>query len=169
MHNVTVSANFKKRAWRAVFSILLFIATYLLLFALALAICAGFGFAAIALFMFKATAITVMLGLALLACGLAIVFFMVKFAFAKNRSDYSGLTEIDVSKEPKLEAAIRRLTTEIGTPFPKKIFLSHEVNASVFYDSGFWSMFLPVSKNLHIGMGLVNATTVSEFRGIMAH
>jgi hypothetical protein len=43
------------------------------------------------------------------------------------------------------------------------------VNASVFYDSSFWSMFLPIQKNLTIGMGLINTTTKQELKAILSH
>ena len=71
--------------------------------------------------------------------------------------------------QPKLFAFIRQLTTEANAPFPKRIFISADVNAAVFYNSSFWSMFLPVKKNLKIGLGLVNALNVSEFKAVMAH
>src|SRR6202012_5732895 len=35
--------------------------------------------------------------------------------------------------------------------------------------SSFWSMFLPVRKNLEIGLGLVNSINISEFKAVMAH
>ncbi|MGV3541308.1 MAG: M48 family metalloprotease, partial [Rufibacter sp.] len=46
---------------------------------------------------------------------------------------------------------------------------SAEVNAAVFYDSSFWSMLLPVKKNLVIGLGLVNSVNITEFKAILAH
>ncbi len=55
------------------------------------------------------------------------------------------------------------------TNFPKKVYLTAEVNASVFYDSSFWSMFLPIKKNLIIGLGLVNTVTKEELKAILAH
>lgn len=33
-----------------------------------------------------------------------------------------------------------------------------------FYDSGLWSMLLPIQKNLEIGHGLVNSVTKSELK-----
>jgi Zn-dependent protease with chaperone function len=64
---------------------------------------------------------------------------------------------------------IYALAEEIGAPKPKKIFLSPDVNAAVFYHSSFWSMFLPVRKNLKIGLGLVNSLNVSELKAVIAH
>lgn len=61
------------------------------------------------------------------------------------------------------------MVQEVGTDQPKKLFLSNDVNAFVNYNSPFWSMFFPVRKNLTIGMGLINTTTVSELKAILAH
>ena len=64
---------------------------------------------------------------------------------------------------------IYQIVKEAGTNPPKKVYLSHEVNASVFYDSSFWSMFLPIQKNLTIGMGLINTTTTQELKAVLSH
>ncbi|MFN3753837.1 M48 family metalloprotease [Flavobacterium sp.] len=169
MPTVKISPKFKSQAYKAIFSIVLFIIVYLLLFLLAVGIFVGCGYAAIALIAAKPSFITLMLGLGIIGAGFFILYFMVKFLFAKNTSDYSYLTEINLTEEPELYKMIQELVEEIGTDFPNKIYISPQVNASVFYDSGFWSMFFPVKKNLHIGMGLVNATTVTELKGILAH
>jgi Zn-dependent protease with chaperone function len=64
---------------------------------------------------------------------------------------------------------IEDIVSQVGSKFPKKIYLSSEVNASVFYDSSFWSMFFPVKKNLLIGIGLVNMTAKDELKAILSH
>src|SRR5690606_16051535 len=98
-----------------------------------------------------------------------ILYFLIKFIFATNKTDTSDFIEITQDEQPELFAMIHDLVKEIETDFPQKVFLSHNVNASVFYDSTFWSMFFPVRKNLQIGLGLVNAVTLSEFKAIIAH
>ncbi|MBF6642022.1 M48 family metalloprotease [Flavobacterium sp. J49] len=169
MPTVKISPKFKSQAYKAIFSIVLFIIVYMLLLVLAVGIFVGCGYGAITMIGFKPSFITLMLGIGIIGVGFFILFFMVKFLFAKNKTDYSYLTEINLKDEPELYNMIQELVDEIGTDFPKKIYISPQVNASVFYDSGFWSMFFPVKKNLHIGMGLVNATTVTELKGILAH
>src|SRR5690606_1667330 len=94
---------------------------------------------------------------------------LVKFLFKSNKIDRSGLFEIKKSDQPRLFEFVTRIAEETHTPLPKKIYVSADVNASVFYDSTFWSMFFPVRKNLQIGLGLVNAVTLSEFKAIIAH
>ena len=44
-----------------------------------------------------------------------------------------------------------------------------DVNAAVFYNESLLSLFLPASKNLVIGLGLVNRLNLSEFKAVLAH
>lgn len=169
MSTVKISPKFKSQVYKAIFSIALFIIVYLALLVLAVGIFIGCIYVAVAMISTVPNFVTVMLGISIIGVGFFILYFMVKFLFAKNKTDYSYLTEVNLNDEPELFQMIQELVNEIGTDFPKKVYLSGQVNASVFYDSGFWSMFLPVKKNLHIGMGLVNATTVTELKGILAH
>lgn len=166
---VEISEKFKKQATKAIFSILLFVLVYLILLLISIALFVASIYSAVFIIGAKPSFFTLMLGLGLVAVGFFIVFFMLKFIFKKNETDNSAFTEININEEPELKKMIENLVNEVGTDFPKRIYLSHEVNASVFYHSSFWSMFLPVKKNLHIGLGLVNSTTVSEFKGILAH
>lgn len=169
MQNVAVTPQFKKKAYRAILSIVLFVATYIALMALAVGLAILCGYAAIYILSLNVSIITIMLALGCLGVGLLTLFFLIKFMFTRNKADLSGFTEITRSEEPGIFALIDSVVQEAGTDFPKKVYISHEVNASVFYDSGFWSMFLPVRKNLHIGMGLMNTVTVDELKGIIAH
>lgn len=104
-----------------------------------------------------------------MAVGVSVIVFLVKFIFAVARDENSQRVEITEEQHPRLYAFVRRLTTETQTPFPKKIFISPSVNACVFYNSSFWSMFFPVRKNLEIGLGLVNSINISEFKAVVAH
>jgi len=112
---------------------------------------------------------TVMIGIGLASLGVLISYFLIKFLFKKHITDRSDLTEITRNNEPKLFQMIDEIVKEAGTDFPKKVYLAYDVNASVFYDSSFWSMFLPIKKNLIIGVGLVNACTKQELKAILAH
>jgi Zn-dependent protease with chaperone function len=163
------SSAFRKEAVKALGAILLFVVTYALLVAAAFGLaflCAAGGIGLIAL---KPMGITIMIGLGLAGVGVMVVFFLFKFLFKRHKVDRSGLVEIKEKDHPRLFEFIRTLAKETQTPFPKRIYLSPEVNASVFYDSSFWSMFLPVRKNLLIGLGLVNCVNISEFKAIIAH
>ncbi|MHA3788722.1 M48 family metalloprotease [Flavobacterium hauense] len=169
MKTIGISKEFKRSAQKAILSIVLFIFTYISLVVLAVGLTIACGYGGVMLIALRPSFATLMLGLGCISIGLLILFFMVKFVFSKNKTDRSQLIEIKQQDEPQLFAFIKEIVDETGTDFPKKIYISSEVNASVFYDSSFWSMFLPVKKNLHLGVGLMNSVTVDEFKGIVAH
>lgn len=168
-NTVKVSANFKKMTQKSIFAILLFILVYvvLLLFAVGLTIvCVAAAFMLVA---FKPMFLTFGLGIGLVSLGVLILIFLFKFIFKTHKNNVSHLIEITKKDEPKLFQFIEEIVKEVGTDFPKKIYLSSDVNACVFYNSNFWSMFFPVRKNLQIGMALVNSVTEHEFKAILAH
>lgn len=168
-HTVRVSPNFKKKTSETIQAIIVFIIIYLLLVLFAIALTGISGYAGIMLILFKPMWITLLLGAGLILMGLLVLIFLVKFIFHKSKTNLSGLLQIKRSDAPGLFSVIDEVAAEVGTKKPKKIYLSPEVNAYVFYDSSFWSMFLPIKKNLTIGVGLMNSMTVSEFKAILAH
>ncbi|MBE9466488.1 M48 family metallopeptidase [Dyadobacter subterraneus] len=169
MQQIKVSENFKKMTLKAIGSIVLFIVTYFVLVILAVALTILCGILGFALVSSKINSITIMLSIGLVSMGILILIFLVKFIFKRHVTDLSHLTEITRNEEPALFRMIEDIVKEVQTDFPKKVYLSTDVNASVFYDSSFWSMFLPVKKNLQIGVGLVNTVSVIELKAILAH
>lgn len=166
---IQTSADFRKKGQAAIFSIILFIIVYILLFISAIALTAACVTGGIMLIVAKPMFFTLMIGLGLASFGLLIFYFLIKFLFKKHINDRSYLTEIKQKDEPELFVMINEIVKQTGTDFPKKVYLSYDVNASVFYDSTFWSMFLPIKKNLTIGIGLVNVCTKQELKAILAH
>lgn len=167
--NIEVSASFKKMTTRAILSIVLFLIVYILLLLLSIGITVLCVIGAFYLITIRPSFITLGLGVGLASLGFFILAFLFKFMFKQHKIDRSHLTEITAETEPKLFQFIATIVNEVGTDFPKKIYLSADVNASVFYDSSFWSMFFPVKKNLQIGLGLVNGISEQEFKAILAH
>lgn len=163
------SNEFKKAARKAIFAILLFMLSYFLLFALSIGLVVLCGALGIGLIALKPGVITLGLGIGLIGLGIIVFVFLVKFIFKKHKIDRSHLIELKEEDAPLLYEEIRDIVDKVQTTFPKKIYLSHEVNACVFYDSTFLSMFFPVKKNLQIGMALVNSTSRTELKAILAH
>lgn len=163
------TASFKREAWKVGGALLLFFLVYFLLFAGAIALAAGLGYMGFILVVSYPRLITIVIGLGMVVTGLLVIFFLIKFLFTSSKTDHSQMVEVKEAELPQLFHFIRAITEEVGAPFPKKIFLSPEVNASVFYNSSFWSMFFPVKKNLVIGLGLVNSISLREFQAVMAH
>lgn len=166
---IQVSEDFKKKSKSAVLAITIFVMVYILLFLFTVLLTVACVVGGILLIIAKPMFLTLMLGAGAIGTGVFIFFFIIKFLFKKHINDRSHLTEITRSQEPELFKMIDEIVKETETDFPKKIYLSYDVNASVFYDSSFWSMFLPIKKNLTIGVGLVNTSTKQELKAILSH
>lgn len=163
------SPLYRAEVAKCILAVLFFIVVYLALLAASVTLalfCIKLG---LGIFEQVRGTLVLLAGGGIILIGLLILFFVLKFLFSSNKMDRSNLVQITEEDQPQLFDFIRRITLETQAPFPKKIYLSNEVNASVFYDSTFWSMFLPVRKNLLIGLGLVNSVTLSEFKAILAH
>lgn len=161
--------QFVKQVYRSIAAIVLFVVTYVALFVAALALATGACILGVSVMSFGKSFLILLCGLGIIIAGLMLVFFIIKFMFKRTPVNNGGRIEISRDEQPDLFAFIDRLTDETGAQKPKKIFISAVVNASVSYNSSFWSMFLPVRKNLNIGLGLVNALNMSEFKAVMAH
>jgi Zn-dependent protease with chaperone function len=95
--------------------------------------------------------------------------FLLKNFFKRHKTDKALQIEITEHEQPVLFAFIHRLCEETRAPFPRRVYLSPDVNAAVFYNTSILSLFLPTPKNLLIGLGLVNSLTLSEFKAVLAH
>lgn len=98
-----------------------------------------------------------------------LVIVLLKGLFARRRMSRDALLEITASDEPDLFAFIQRIAQETGAPLPSKVYLSSDVNASVFFDVGLLNLIFPSRKNLIVGLGLVNALTLDELKAVVAH
>jgi len=166
---IVLSAAFRKQVSKVIGSIILFLFVYLLLVLAAAGLAVGCFYLGLALIVALPKLFTVIIGLGMMCLGVSVIYFLIKFIFATTKDENSSRVEITEEEQPRLFAFIRQLSKETHTPLPKKIFISPNVNACVFYNSSFWSMFLPVKKNLEIGLGLVNSINASEFKAVVAH
>lgn len=163
------SANFKKEVKKVLLSIVLFFIVYVLLIIAAIVLAIACLYAGAFVMFNSGHLIGIIAGLGIMSIGIMVFIFLIKFIFSVKKYDESGTITVTEAEQPVLFGFIRQLTADTQTPFPKKIVLSPEVNASVFYNDSFWSMIFPVRKNLQIGLGLVNCLTLSEFKAVMAH
>lgn len=166
---IQLSKEFRNQATRTIIAIIFFVLTYLSILVLTIGLTIFCITGSILLITAKPMILTIVLGIGLASLGILILIFLLKFIFKTHKIDRSHLIEINESQEPRLFNMIREIVLEVGTSFPKKVYLSSDVNASVFYDSSFWSMFLPIKKNLQIGLGLVNTVTEEELKAILSH
>ncbi|SDM98746.1 M48 family metallopeptidase [Siphonobacter aquaeclarae] len=163
------SPEYKKHVRKVIGGILLFILTYFLVLVAAIVLFAALWWLLVFLTENSRISLLLFAWVGLLGFGGMTLFFLIKFLFTWQKTDVSGMIEIREADEPLLFEFVYRTAREAHAPLPRKIFLSPEVNAAVFYDSTFWSMFLPVRKNLIIGLGLVNALTISELKAVVGH
>jgi len=147
----------------------LFFIVYILLMLLSVALAIGCLYAGVFVMFGTGSVIGLIAGLGIISIGIMVFIFLIKFVFSVKKHDESGTVALTEQEQPDLFAFIRQLTTDTQTPFPKKIVISPEVNACVYYNDSFWSMIFPVKKNLQIGLALVNSLNLSEFKAVMAH
>jgi Zn-dependent protease with chaperone function len=167
--DITPSPTFRAQTLRAIAAVLGFMLTYLLLLVAAVLLTLATLYGAMHIILFRPGTATILIGAGVASLGILVLVFLVKFIFSSSSSESGNRVAVTAREEPALFAMIEELVREVGTQRPKRVYLSTEVNASVFYDSSFWSMFLPVKKNLVIGLGLMNTVTVTELRAILAH
>lgn len=161
----SISSSYKMKALLAVAGIILFITCY---FAM-LAAFAWLLYYSITYEIETVNRYTIILKLASIAGSGMMLFFGVKFMFKKGQKFDGNDIEITPQTEPELYEFIQQLIKETGAPKPKKIGINNDVNAFVYYNSTFLSLFFPAKKNLMIGMGLMNALNLSEFKAVLAH
>lgn len=167
--NIEISKEFKDTATKAIISIIIFLLFYITILSASiygvwLAIQAG-----MAIMSNRPTFGSLFIGILIMGFAGSILFFLIKFIFKSNKYDRSKYIEITKEDEPKLFAFVKEIVDDVAVDFPKKIYLTNEVNACVFYDSNFLSMFMPVRKNLMLGLGLINTCTELELKAIIAH
>lgn len=95
--------------------------------------------------------------------------FLFKNLFKRERAEKTYDIELFEEEQPQLFDFIGRLCEETGAPFPHRVFVNYEVNAYVSYDKSLFHLFVPAPKNLTIGLGIVNAVNVTEFKALLAH
>ncbi|WP_288243305.1 M48 family metallopeptidase [uncultured Chryseobacterium sp.] len=164
-----ISPAYRTKLISAIISISVFFIVYFVLILISLALIFLLGYGAVKIIALHANYLTLVLALGLFSIGLIVFYFLIKFIFIKNTYSTRHLIEVDRNKQPELFALIDEIVAETAVKMPGKVFLSPDVNASVSYNSVFWSMFLPVKKNLTIGVGLINSTTVGELKAVLAH
>jgi Zn-dependent protease with chaperone function len=102
-----------------------------------------------------------------LFAGLVLVFFMVKPLFARRVSQAQPLA-LNPGAEPLLFAFVTRLCQAVGAPFPTRIDIDCQMNASASFRRGMFS-FLGNDLVLTIGLPLAASLNVREFAGVLAH
>lgn len=165
----TISTSYKKEVLNSALLVIVFFLIYALLIFISLVLIVILGYFALQIIRFNFSYWTAIIALGIFSIGVFIFIFLIKFIFSSFKNDNVSLIEINRTHEPDLFKLIDEVVENVGTSSPKKVFLSPDVNAFVNYNNTFWSMFLPVKKNLTIGFGLINTTSIIELKGVLAH
>ena len=168
--------NIKSAVWNVLFRIVCFVIYYLMLIALGVVVFVE-SFKVVrdlVVLFFETENPIAYLGYILLIIGLSFFALMlgsylIKPLFSFKKDKKANRIEVNESECPDLYAMIREVAAATHCAMPKRIYLSPDVNACVFYDTSFWSIFFPVKKNLEIGLGLFDETSVEEVKAVIAH
>ncbi len=77
-----------------------------------------------------------------------------------------ALVALTREEQPTLHAFLDRLCDDVGAPRPARVWADHKVNASVFFHASLWTR---TPRDLIVGLGLVDALGISEFKAVLAH
>jgi Zn-dependent protease with chaperone function/tellurite resistance protein len=160
---LTPSAAYRRHAYLAIAALLAFVAAYLGFTAWLVWIAYR---AVMQLWAENGSAIHLLL-MAFSSALLAV--FMIKGLVFIKRGAKSDGVELTATQHPQLFAFLHRMADEARAPRPHRVFVSTQVNAAVYYDLSLLNLLFPSKKNLEIGLGLVNALTLSELKAVLAH
>ncbi|HEY2953322.1 MAG TPA: M48 family metallopeptidase, partial [Verrucomicrobiae bacterium] len=102
-----------------------------------------------------------------LFAGVVLVFFMIKPLFAR-RAPHAQPLALNPGAEPFLFSFVTRLCQTVGAPFPSRIDIDCQLNASAGFRRGVFS-FLGNDLVLTIGLPLVAGLNLRQLAGVLAH
>ena len=159
------TASYKFRVSLALLSILLFFILYT-------AMVVGLAYLAYYAIMYDMgdiNKLTILLKLGAIAGSVMLFVFTLKFIFKLKNHKPNNRIKLEKNENPELWNFVYQICKETHAPTPKSIYVDPEVNAYVSYTNTWLSLFLPVKKELTIGLGLVSCLNLSEFKAVMSH
>lgn len=146
---------------------LVFIAAYLFTFVAAVGIAVALGFGGLMLLV-AGNIFTAITGGLLLLVALFILLFSLKFFFWIKHPT-PELRELKEEEAPLLFELMRQTAHEVKAPVPKKVYITMDINASVWIPNGILSFIINPSKYLTLGVPLLYSINQSELKSILAH
>lgn len=160
-----LTSSYQLRAFLAILAIILFFVLYA-----AMVVALGYlAYYAVIYDMGHVNKLTIILKVGAIAGAVMLFIFTLKFIFKLKNHKFENRIKLDKNEHPELWAFIHKICEETGAPKPKSIYVDPDVNAYVAYSNMWLSLFLPVRKELTIGMGLTDCLTLSEFKAVISH
>ena len=158
-------SSYKLRASLAVVSILLFFILYIgLVVSLGYLVKYAFTYD-----MGSVNKITILLKVGAIGGSIMLFVFTLKFIFKLKNHKPNNRIKLNKQEHKNLWYFVDKICEETGAPKPKNIYVDPDVNAYVSYSNMWLSLFLPIKKELTIGLGLVDSLNLSEFKAVITH
>ncbi len=160
-----LTSSYKLRAFLAVLAIILFFILYA-------ALVTGLAYVVYYAFIYEIKHInklTILMKVGAVAGSTMLFVFTLKFIFKLKNHKPNNRIKLTKKQYPKIWDFVNKICQETGAPKPKHIFIDPDVNAYVSYTNMWLSLFLPIKKELTIGLGLVSSLNLSEFKAVIAH
>lgn len=106
---------------------------------------------------------TIVMGLAFL--------FLIKSFFRRAGNPFEDVivAELKEADQPKLYAFIYRVCEDVGAEEPSRVHVVPYVTAAALRRVSVINLFVPPKCELILGLGLINALNLSEFKAVVAH
>ena len=160
-----LTPSYQFRAFLAILAIILFFVLYA-------ALVTALGFLLYGAIMYPMQSInklTILVKIGAVAGAAMLFAFTLKFIFKLKNHKPANRIKLKPNEHPELWKFINQICQETGAPKPKSIYVDPDVNAYVSYTNIWLSLFLPVKKDLTIGLGLVSCLNLSEFKAVISH
>lgn len=161
----SLPSSYKFKAFFAIVAILLFFALYT-------ALVIGLGYLVYRAFIYNLeyiNTITILLKIGSIAGSVMLLIFTLKFFIKLKNHKPENRIKLKKEEHKELWSFINKICKETGAPKPKNIYIDPDVNAYVAYSNVWLSLFLPIKKELTIGLGLTSCLNLSEFKAVISH
>lgn len=160
-----LTSSYQLKSFLAILAIVLFFVLYT-----AMVVALGYlVYYAIFYGMGRINKFTILMKAGAIAGAVMLFVFTLKFIFKLKNHKPNNRIKLAREKNANLWSFIETICNETGAPRPKNIYVDPDVNAYVAYTNMWLSLFLPVRKELTIGMGLTDCLNLSEFKAVISH
>ncbi|MGB3781117.1 MAG: M48 family metallopeptidase [Tunicatimonas sp.] len=143
--------------------------SYLLSTALLLGLLAGGVYIGTTIIISLPFSILNILGVGLVGLSGLALYFAIRFLVFPASCAKRHAILVTAEGQPRLFKLVQQIAAAAGARVPQRVFVSPEVKVAMHYPSNFLGLFAPGPESLEIGLGLVNALTVSEFEAALGH